>query len=114
MMRLAVLAAALLHLTAAAEPVRPVDDPKSAARFIERCQTDPDFCTNRIQRTQQQLRAAREACVPAVLPPLEVGQKVVGVLAEVIEESPDEFKDSDYDILIRQLMVFLWPCDIVA
>ena len=90
------------------------DVPKTAAAFIARCEKDPGFCTGRILRANLQLRAAREACVPNALPPSEVGEKVVGTLSEVVEEAPEQFKEGDYEILIRQIMVFLWPCDIVS
>ena len=116
MLRVLFLGSLILNLVADPLPngSTAADDSLTAAKFIERCHSDPGFCTDRILQTKQKLQEAREACVPDDLAPLQIGERIVAVLEEVVEGSPDAFKEGRYDILVRQVMVFLWPCESIA
>ncbi len=111
MMRIVVpvlLLASGAALTAAA--AAPAPAPVTTEAMVSRCKDAPDICKALILKEASTLESAREACIPAEIGNDRAVFRIMETAEEVLEEVPDQFKDFDYTVLARQLMIFLWPC----
>jgi hypothetical protein len=114
MRRSPIFAAALFAASAvfAAEAGKaPAEVPLGAT--VERCKKTPDFCRALVRAAKARSTAAKEACVPREVSDDEIDGRVMRMAEEILEEDP-ELKDFGYGTLASQLIVFFYPCDVVA
>jgi hypothetical protein len=83
------------------------------AGTVERCKKTPEFCRALIRAAKDRTAAAKEACIPRNVADDEIMGRVMRMAEEVLEEDP-ELKDFSYGTLASQLIVFFYPCDVVA
>jgi hypothetical protein len=107
------IAAAFFAASAAfaAEPKPPAEEPLGTT--VERCKKTPDFCRALIRAAKTRSETTKEACVPKDVSDGEIMGRVMRMAEEVLEEDP-ELKDLGYGTLASQLIVFFYPCDVVA
>jgi hypothetical protein len=107
---IAVLLGTLATAAEAAAPAAPV----TAAQFMKRCKDDPEFCKAQIRTESERVEASREACIPKVVSRDDLAQRVLHSVEDILEESPEDFRDFSYRRLAGQIIVFLWPCGVVS
>ena len=117
MMRALASAVAILALAGAAfaAPARaPAAEDLNAQDFMAHCKKDWEFCRVRILAQMTRLNASREACIPGNDLQERGAARVAYVLEEVLEEDASAFESGDYSIFTGQIIVFIWPCDVVS
>ncbi len=113
MMRNFATALAVLMLAGAAFAA-PAPEPVKAQEFLQRCKTDWNFCSVRIQAQMTQLNAVREACIPNDVKRDEAAIRVAHVLEEVFEEDSSVLENGEYRLFIAQIIALIWPCGMVS
>lgn len=108
------IAAAFIAASASlAAETKPASPEEPLGTTVERCKKTPDFCRALIRAAKARTEAAKEACVPRNVSDGEIMGRVMRMAEEVLEEDP-ELKDFGYGTLASQLIVFFYPCDVVA
>jgi hypothetical protein len=113
MMRKLATALAVLVFTGAALAA-PAPEPVKVEEFLQRCKTEWDFCKVRIQAQMTELNAVREACIPNDVKRDEAAVRIAYVLEEVLEEDASVFETGEYKLFVAQVIVLIWPCDVVS
>ncbi len=96
---------------AAEQKPAPAEEPLGTT--VARCKKTPDFCRALIRAAKARSEDAKEACVPRDISDGEIMGRVMRMAEEVLEEDP-ELKGFGYGTLASQLIVFFYPCDVVA
>jgi hypothetical protein len=88
--------------------------PTTTEQFVARCKTDARFCKIQIMAAEALLEKNRKACLPASVSKDAMAARVQDVVADVLEEDPDNFRSSPYRPVVDQLITYLWPCEPVS
>lgn len=107
-------AALLAGITCTAAIAAPATTTTTTEQFVVRCKTDAQFCKIQIMAAEALLEKNRKACLPASVSKEAMAARIQDVVADVLEEDPDNFRSSPYRPVVDQLITYLWPCEPVS
>ena len=88
--------------------------PETAQQFLERCNKTGELCKLQIWAELRVLERSRSTCLPGSVSMEAAAKKIESLLEDVVEEDPDSFRALPYQPIIRQIAVFLWPCEPIS
>ena len=105
------IAAGALVMTAMGAPAKA---PVTTEEFVARCRTDAAFCRIQIVAAEALLERSRKACLPGRVSKDAMVNKVRDVVADILEEDPDTFRNGPYRAVVDQIITYLWPCEPIS
>jgi len=108
----------LAVLIAVAGLIAPVQlfgaQPVTAQQLLERCDKPGEPCKLQIQAELRVLERSRSTCLPGSVSMDAAATKIESLLEDVVEEDPETFRAAPYQPVVRQIAVFLWPCEPIS
>jgi hypothetical protein len=89
-------------------------EPETAQQFMARCEKAGELCKLQIWAELRALERGRSTCLPGSVSMEAAAKKIESLLEDVVEEDPDSFRTLSYQPVVRQIAVFLWPCDPIS
>jgi hypothetical protein len=89
-------------------------EPETAQQFMARCEKAGELCKLQIWAELRALERSRSTCLPGSVSMEAAAKKIESLLEDVVEEDPDTFRTLPYQPAVRQIAVFLWPCEPIS